>query len=70
MRVLESIEITAPPEKIWSFMTEPEKVLQWYIPLQKFEYTTDQLTPWGHLCIMRKRQPLALSSLTAWLRNG
>ena len=42
MKVQKSIEINAPPEKVWSFMTEPEKVLQWYIPLQKFEYTTDQ----------------------------
>jgi len=42
MRVRRSIEINAPPEKIWPFMSEPEKVLQWYLPLQKFEYTTDQ----------------------------
>ena len=42
MRVEKSVEVAAPPEKIWSFLIEPKKVLQWYIPLQKFEYSSDQ----------------------------
>jgi uncharacterized protein YndB with AHSA1/START domain len=42
MRVEKSIEIAAPPEKIWPFLAEPNKVLEWYIPLQKFEYTSEQ----------------------------
>jgi uncharacterized protein YndB with AHSA1/START domain len=37
-----SIEIAAPPEKIWPFLAEPEKVLQWYFLLRKFEYTSEQ----------------------------
>ena len=40
MRVQKSIEIAAPPEKVWPFMIEPEKILEWYIPLKKFEYTS------------------------------
>jgi uncharacterized protein YndB with AHSA1/START domain len=42
MKIQKSIEINAPPEKIWSFMIDPEKILEWYIPLEKFEYTSEQ----------------------------
>jgi uncharacterized protein YndB with AHSA1/START domain len=42
MRVERSIEIAAPPEKIWPFIVEPEKILKWIITFQKFEYTTEQ----------------------------
>lgn len=42
MKVRKSIEIKAPPEKIWPFLVEPEKVLQWYITFKKFEYTGSQ----------------------------
>jgi len=42
MKVQRSIEIVAPPEEIWPFLTDPEKILEWYIPLQKFEYTGEQ----------------------------
>ena len=42
MKVQRSIEIAAPPEKIWPFLAEPGKILEWYIPLQKFEYTSEQ----------------------------
>ena len=37
MRVQRSIEIAAPPAKIWPFLVEPEKVLKWCITLEKFE---------------------------------
>lgn len=39
MKVQRSIEINAPPEKVWPFLVEPEKIMQWYFPLRKFEYT-------------------------------
>ena len=42
MRVQRSIEIAAPPEKIWPFLVEPEKILKWFTLLQKFEYTGEQ----------------------------
>ncbi|MBA7484542.1 hypothetical protein ES707_20070 [subsurface metagenome] len=42
MKVQKSIEIAATPEKIWPFLVEPERILKWYIPLQKFEYTSEQ----------------------------
>jgi hypothetical protein len=42
MRVEKSIEIAAPLDKIWPFMSEPDKILEWYIPLLKFEYTSEE----------------------------
>jgi uncharacterized protein YndB with AHSA1/START domain len=42
MKVQRSIEIAAPPEKIWPFLIEPEKILKWFNLLQKFEYTGDK----------------------------
>jgi uncharacterized protein YndB with AHSA1/START domain len=42
MRIEKSVEITAPPEKIWPFLVEPEKIMQWFTLLKKFEYTGEQ----------------------------
>jgi uncharacterized protein YndB with AHSA1/START domain len=42
MRVQKSIEIAAPPEKVWPFFVEPEKVLQWCITFKRFEYSATQ----------------------------
>lgn len=42
MRVQGSIEIAAPPEKVWPFLVEPEKILKWITTLQKFEYTGER----------------------------
>ncbi len=42
MKVQSSIEIAAPREKIWPYLVEPEKILQWCVTFQKFEYTADQ----------------------------
>ena len=42
MIVQKSIEIASSPDKIWSFLTEPEKILKWCITLQNFKYTIEQ----------------------------
>ena len=42
MRVQRSIEIGAPPVKIWPYLVEPDNILKWCITFKKFEYTTDQ----------------------------
>ena len=40
MEINRSIEIEAAPEKIWPFLVEPEKIVQWCFTLQTFEYTS------------------------------
>ena len=41
MEVQRSTTINVPPEKVWTLLSDPEKILQWYLPLQRFEYTSD-----------------------------
>ena len=47
MKVKKSIEIKAPPERIWPYLTDPEKIMQWCITFRDFRYTTDQQTGVG-----------------------
>jgi uncharacterized protein YndB with AHSA1/START domain len=42
MKVQRSVEIKAPPEKVWPWLTEPEKIMKWFTLLRKFEYTGEQ----------------------------
>mgnify|MGYP002261600911 CR=1 FL=1 len=38
MQVRRSVEIAAPPERIWPLLVEPDNVLKWYPTLSRFEY--------------------------------
>ena len=74
MRVKSSIEIAAPPEKVWPFLIEPEKVLKWCITFRKFEYTGEQRSGRGTpLYIEEKVSPMPLMRLnfkvTGWVEN-
>ena len=42
MQVKKSIEIKAPAERIWPYLIDPEKILQWCITFREFEYTSEQ----------------------------
>jgi uncharacterized protein YndB with AHSA1/START domain len=37
-----SVDIQAPPEKVWPYLVEPEKTMQWFTALKVFEYTSEQ----------------------------
>ncbi|MCB0201308.1 MAG: SRPBCC family protein [Anaerolineae bacterium] len=41
MHVQMSVDINAPPEKVWPYLIEPDKTMQWYTMLKKFEYTNE-----------------------------
>ena len=45
MQMSMSVDIEAPPEKVWPFLVEPDKAMQWYTMLKKFEYTSDEPGP-------------------------
>jgi uncharacterized protein YndB with AHSA1/START domain len=75
MRVESSVEITAPPEKVWPFLIEPEKILKWCITFQKYEYTSKQRSGVGTpLYIEEKVSPMPLMKLnfkvTEWVENN
>ena len=72
MRIEKSIEIGAPPEKIWTFFTEPEKILKWCITFKKFEYTGEQRSGIGTLLYIEEEVgPLMKLNfeITEWVEN-
>lgn len=73
MKVRKSIEIAAPPEKIWPFLVEPEKVKKWFTTLEKFEYTESQRSGAGTPVYVEERIPNRILTLTfvadEWVQN-
>lgn len=57
MEVQRSISIEAPPESVWKFVSDPEMVLAWYLPLQRLEYTSDLQQTVGAPFIFEERMP-------------
>ena len=73
MRLQRSIKIAAPPEKIWPFLVEPEKILKWFTLLEKFEYTGEQRSGVGTLFYYEEKSGGRLMKLnyvvTEWVEN-
>jgi uncharacterized protein YndB with AHSA1/START domain len=73
MKVHKSIEIAAPPEKIWPFLVEPDKILKWCITFIKFEYTSKQHSGVGTTFYIEEKAGGPLMKLnfriTEWLKN-
>jgi uncharacterized protein YndB with AHSA1/START domain len=73
MRVEKSIEIAAPPEKIWPFLVEPERIMKWWITLRKYDYTSEQHTGIGMRFYVEEKTSGSLMKLnfeiTEWVEN-
>lgn len=73
MRVERSIEIAAPPEKIWPFLVEPDNILKWCITFKKFEYTSEQRIGLGIPFYVEEKAGGPLMKLnfavTEWMEN-
>jgi uncharacterized protein YndB with AHSA1/START domain len=73
MRIQRSVEIAAPPEKIWPFLIEPEKIMQWFNLLKKFEYTSEQRSGAGTTFYYEESNGPMLMKLsyevTEWVEN-
>jgi uncharacterized protein YndB with AHSA1/START domain len=73
MKVQKSIEIAVPPDKIWPFLIEPEKILKWCITFLKFEYTGDQRSGVGTTFYLEEKAGGPLMKLTfmitEWVEN-
>ncbi len=39
MKVQRSLDVNAPPEKVWPYFVDPQKIMQWCLTFKKFEYT-------------------------------
>jgi predicted flap endonuclease-1-like 5' DNA nuclease/uncharacterized protein YndB with AHSA1/START domain len=67
-----SIGIGAPPEKVWPFLVEPERILKWYTLLRKFEYTSEQHAGAGATVYMEEAAGVSLKVsylVTEWVEN-
>ena len=73
MKAQKSIDIAAPPEKIWPYMIEPEKILKWCITFQKFEYTGEQRSGVGTTFYVEEKAGGPLMKInfkvTQWIEN-
>ena len=73
MKVQKSIEISVPPDKIWPFLIEPEKILKWCITFQKFEYTGEQRSGVGTTFYLEEKAGGPLMklnfSIKEWVEN-
>lgn len=73
MKVQWSIDIAAQPDKIWPFLIEPEKILEWCITLRKFEYTSGQRSGIGTPFYFEEKTAGRLMKLnfevTKWTEN-
>lgn len=73
MNVQGSIDIAAPPKKIWPFLVEPEKIMKWCITYRKFEYTGDKRSGVGSTFYVEEKAGGPLMKLnftvTDWAEN-
>jgi uncharacterized protein YndB with AHSA1/START domain len=73
MRVERSIDIAAPPEKVWPFLAESEKFLKWWTTVRKFEYTGEQHSGVGTRFYVEEKCGGPLMKLnfeiTEWVEN-
>ena len=72
MKVQDSIEIAAAPEKIWPFLVKPELIIKWYTLLQRFEYTSRQRSGAGTTFYMEEKGGVLMKlnfTVTEWTEN-
>ena len=73
MKVQKSIEIAAPPEKIWPFLVDPDKILMWCITFKKFEYTSESHSGVGTTFYLEEKAGGPYMKLnfqiTEWVKN-
>jgi len=74
MRVQKSIDISAPPGKIWPYLTEPDRILKWCIAFKEFLYTGEKRNCVGTtFYVEEKVGPMPLMKLyfavTEWIEN-
>jgi uncharacterized protein YndB with AHSA1/START domain len=73
MKVEKSIEIAAPPEKIWPLITERDNILRWHPNAQTFDFIGEQRSGVGAAFYMvGKRDGRLMRSVcefTEWQEN-
>jgi len=74
VKLQRSIEIAAPPDKVWPYLVEPEKIMKWFTFLKKFEYTGMQKSGVGTTFYYEEKSGPFLWKLnyvvTEWVENN
>ena len=73
MRIEKSIMIAAPANHVWPFLVDPEKIKQWCITFQQFEYTGEQRSGVGTPIFIEEKAAGPVMKLdfkvTEWVEN-
>lgn len=73
MKVEKSIEIAAPPQKIWSVLSERENILRWHPRAQRFDFIGEQRSGVGATFYMEGKSDGGLMrsvcQITEWQEN-
>ena len=73
MQVKKSININTPAERIWPYLIDPEKIIQWCITFREFEYTSKQHSGVGTPIFIEEKATGPVMkmdfSVTEWTEN-
>jgi len=73
MEVHQSIEVAAPPERIWPLLVEPDNVMKWYPTLRRYEYEdAKQRGPGARVYAEEKASGMLMKlhfEITDWVEN-
>ncbi len=73
MHVRRSVDIEAPPERIWPLMVEPDRVREWYPTLLAYEYEdAGRRGPGAHIYAEEKASGVLMKlhfEVTDWVEN-
>lgn len=73
MRVGKSIQISAVPDKIWPYLTDPKKLQMWFNTFKKCEYASEKRTGIGTRYYVEEKVPGPLRKIhfeaTQWDEN-
>jgi uncharacterized protein YndB with AHSA1/START domain len=73
MKVRESIYIETGPAKIWPYLTEPIKILEWHTTFHSYKYTSKKPIGTGSTFCAEEKMPghyITIDyKITAWVPN-
>jgi carbon monoxide dehydrogenase subunit G len=69
MKVKKSIEISAPPGKIWPFLVDPAKILMWFDSFKKCEFIGDKHSGPGTAYYVEEKVPGLLRKIDFVVKN-
>lgn len=57
MKVEKSVKISASPDKIWPYLTEPQKMMMWFETFKKVEFLSEKYSGLGTTYYIEEKVP-------------